>query len=1030
MSSKPQVKHWTASIAGAGLWFACVFLSFSLPAAPFNRDFSFKQPDGTQVTLHGKGDEFQSHFETMDGFTVVFDPALRAYCYAALSSDGATLVSTGLPAHQPSGNAVARHLRPAAESARRQYQFRRRQWETTLGLAAQPTAAVRTPASAGPASAPTKDYYDIPTPHVTTGTRVGLCLLIDFEDDPATVPQADIVEFCNGDDYHGFGNGGSVKQYFLDNSNNQLHYTNIVTVYLRIPNTLHPKSYYNDPLIHCQQNANRLIPDALETLKRLPNYFTEILPAFNALTVDASNHVVACNVFYAGDNGGVWDYGLWPHAWVLSVAGEQDLGNGMKIYPYQISNIGDWLGLFTFCHESGHLLCGLPDFYDYESDSVGGAGAFCLMGDWLNDLYPPQLCALAKTWAGWAELVELDKFTIQTATVAAPKGQNFNRFYRFGKPGVPTEYYLIENRQRLGWDVALPGRGVTIWHVDELGNRDSQSTNYNTTHANFVLSLVQADNQFHLQRNLNRGDMQDLFYEGNPTPNYANAFADGTAPSARWWDGSASGLNLTNFSANNPTMTFDVAGTASAPVFLVQPAGLTVTNGSNVTLVASVEGTRPLALQWNKNGAPLPGATNATLSLPRIQTNAAGVYTLSASNTYGATVSSNAQLVVIYVLSLSEALGTPFLTWETWGGDVWHAETNLTHQSPSATQSGYPGNANSSFLRTTVMGPGVVSFWWKVSSETNFDFLCFSTAGTNATISGDVAWQYRTLPVAPGWQTLTWSYEKDVFFSEGADCGWLDEVVYTPNQPTIYESPADQISWAGSNLVLHVAASATAPAYCQWFLNSVPVPNATNTTLNFAPLKVSDGGSYVMVLSNSFGAVTSAPVNLAVFSPPRLRLSPRTVFAESGGTAVFTIDAEANPAPAYAWRTNQVFVPDEHTNELIFNELVLAQNGTLVDCVVTNSFASLTSAPVQLRVVVKLTNAALVITAPESPNEFRLTIQAEESHSYTLEYADSLQGTNTLWHPVTTISGVAGPIPLTDPEAANPLRRFYRVKID
>ena len=82
-----------------------------------------------------------------------------------------------------------------------------------------------------------------PPPFTTTGLKVGLTLLVDFSDDPATVPQADIIAFCNGDNYTGYGNNGSVKEYDYDNSGGLLTYTNVVTVYIRVPQ---PKTYYND----------------------------------------------------------------------------------------------------------------------------------------------------------------------------------------------------------------------------------------------------------------------------------------------------------------------------------------------------------------------------------------------------------------------------------------------------------------------------------------------------------------------------------------------------------------------------------------------------------------------------------------------------------------------------------------------------------------------------------------------------------------------------------------------------------------
>ena len=155
-------------------------------------------------------------------------------------------------------------------------------------------------------------------------------LLIDFDDDPATVPQAEIINFCNGDSYTGFGNNGSVKKYYLDNSNGALTYSNVVTVYIRVPNSLHPKSWYDDTSKDCGSQGNLLVRDALTILKAQPNYATQILPTFQNLSVDASNQVLAVNVFFAGYNSGVWAKGLWPHSWDLEEVGAQELSPGGK----------------------------------------------------------------------------------------------------------------------------------------------------------------------------------------------------------------------------------------------------------------------------------------------------------------------------------------------------------------------------------------------------------------------------------------------------------------------------------------------------------------------------------------------------------------------------------------------------------------------------------------------------------------------------------------------------------------------------
>jgi hypothetical protein len=69
---------------------------------------------------------------------------------------------------------------------------------------------------------------------------------------------------------------------------------------------------------------------------------------------------------------------------------------------------------------------------------------------------------------------------------------------------------------------------------------------------------VQADNAWDLQWDENDGNENDLFYMGNSAPAYENRFCDYSFPNARWWDGSLSGLNVSDFSQPADVMTFVV----------------------------------------------------------------------------------------------------------------------------------------------------------------------------------------------------------------------------------------------------------------------------------------------------------------------------------------------------------------------------------------------------------------------------------------------------------------------------------------
>jgi hypothetical protein len=88
-------------------------------------------------------------------------------------------------------------------------------------------------------------------------------------------------------------------------------------------------------------------------------------------------------------------------------------------------------------------------------------------------------------------------------------------------------------------------------------------------------------------------------------------------------------------------------------------------------------------------------------------------------------------------------------------------------------------------MQTTVSGAGVVSFWWKVSSEGSYDYLEFYIDGSlQERISGLVDWQrvLCTIP-SPGSHTLKWRYVKDYSVSSGSDYGWVDKVVWVTGTP-------------------------------------------------------------------------------------------------------------------------------------------------------------------------------------------------------------------------------------------------------
>ncbi len=492
--------------------------------------FTIEMPDGTEVQLRGWGNQFGAVFETLDGYTVVKDPATGYFNYANLSADRADLVSTGVGvgAVDPQTLGVPRSVRVKRATAKELAMQARAtegpppRWEVRRAL--RRAARVQADVVAGPHSAP--------PPGPTVGTYVGLCILIEFPDVAATIGQSEVDNYCNQVGYTGFGNNGSVRDYFDEVSRQKLTYTNVVTNYYTAQ---HNRSHYTDPAISYGTRAKELIREALDSL--VAGGFS-----FNALSTDTGGYIYALNIFYAGQTVNAWSEGLWPHAWNLGTP--YNVGT-KKFFDYQFTSMGNELTLGTFCHENGHMICDFPDLYDYGYESRG-SGGYCLMSGSGNAKSPIHVGAYLKNAAGWADSVS----AISAGTTVSVTS-NQNDFHLHEKNS--SEYFIIENRQQSGRDAAIPDSGLAIWHIDETGSNNNEQM---TAAMHYECAIEQADGNFDLENGTNGGDSADLF--GAPS---ATDFDQSTTPNSNWWDGSASGLDISGVSAPGPNMTFSVGGT-------------------------------------------------------------------------------------------------------------------------------------------------------------------------------------------------------------------------------------------------------------------------------------------------------------------------------------------------------------------------------------------------------------------------------------------------------------------------------------
>ncbi|MCQ2188109.1 MAG: M6 family metalloprotease domain-containing protein [Bacteroidales bacterium] len=309
-----------------------------------------------------------------------------------------------------------------------------------------------------------------------------LVVLVQFDDLKFTVdsPNEAFSELLNGADYKANGGTGSVKEYFVENSNNVFKpvfdVVGPVTVSERY-------SYYGSNADGDDAHAALAFWEACQRIKDDVNFED----------YDLDNNGVVDNIFfyYAGHNEAELagaDY-IWPHKWDFSTAKRADtsIGNlsidGKTLGTYACTSelkgkSGTVMcGIGTFCHEFSHVL-GLPDFYDTDYESNGSAayamGPFSLMseGNYNNDgRTPPALTAVEREILGW--MAEIPEWT-QAGVKTVPDIMS-NQAFKTGT-NIDGEYFVYETRGGSDWDAPLGAKGLLIYHVDRSSNRVSGLT--------------------------------------------------------------------------------------------------------------------------------------------------------------------------------------------------------------------------------------------------------------------------------------------------------------------------------------------------------------------------------------------------------------------------------------------------------------------------------------------------------------------------------------------------------------------------
>ncbi|OFV99815.1 MAG: hypothetical protein A3F68_05055 [Acidobacteria bacterium RIFCSPLOWO2_12_FULL_54_10] len=570
-------------VAMLGLsWFSIHAHAVGANAEPYE----LQQPNGIRFWARSWGDEWQNGTETTDGYTILNDRTNGWWAFAARDGQGNLVPSTRrvgelVPSTTP------RYLRADSPTSVSMQQLRSGQALTSAA--------------------------EMP---VVTGNHKLLVIVVDFTPSISLgTTEQDWEQF--------FYSGGlpnaprSVNEYWRQASYESMSLepaaesygslnNGIVAVTLQHP---HPDS---EPGISISSSSARIVRDAIYAADPYVNFASLDKNQDQFLTTDEV-HIFLVIRGYEQSYGGSATCSDKPHVWAhrssvwnndlvpvvdnVSVAAgsgwsstEVKQGGYLLMGEWHCSSAWDTPGhmatIGVAVHELGHDIgMGAPDLYDTMTSfgtSSNGIGKWSLMasGSWngkaVSGLYGTHP-ALPDPWVrslfGFITPEELLASTPATLPqIESAVGTNRGVLQVLPNPGGVDwvkgrqsgmgEYFLIENRQRTGYfDIALPGDGVLIWHVDESALSFNMFANSDEGTAppgnSRLVTLVQADGRFDLEcysnppysSRCNEGDNTDPWKIGGAT-----TFSDASTPNSRLWDGTTTGWSLMNISSSAPIM--------------------------------------------------------------------------------------------------------------------------------------------------------------------------------------------------------------------------------------------------------------------------------------------------------------------------------------------------------------------------------------------------------------------------------------------------------------------------------------------
>ena len=306
--------------------------------------------------------------------------------------------------------------------------------------------------------------------NVFQGTKKGLIILVQFTDSKFKSGHdlALYKRIANDANYSDNNFKGSIKDYFKAQSHGLFELDFDVAGICQLQHTY---AYYGKNSNDNDVRAGQMVAEACLWAHK---HGTD----FSKYDWDGDGEVDQVFVLYAGHGEASYDKDpdtIWPHMHYLSASDyRKSLSlDGVTVDTYacscELNGDGNLDGIGTFCHEFSHCM-GFPDLYDTSSDGGWfGMGDFDLMcsGSYNGDSKcPAGYSAYEKAECGWLTLKDMTNIEQEISIVGVQPMSADGDAYIIKNKGHEDEYYILENRQKTGWDSYLPASGLMITHVD------------------------------------------------------------------------------------------------------------------------------------------------------------------------------------------------------------------------------------------------------------------------------------------------------------------------------------------------------------------------------------------------------------------------------------------------------------------------------------------------------------------------------------------------------------------------------------